>query len=618
MCGISGIISRTKRVSVEQIEQISSLLTHRGPDASGVWVSENGRMALGHQRLSIIDITDQSNQPYVSSSGKTVMVYNGELYNYKELTSKYNLKPKTKGDVEVVIELLEQEGANVLPEFNGMFAIAWIDIESGELSIVRDHLGIKPVYYSQAENGDLVFGSELRTILHSSDTHTIDRDALAQFLELGFFAGEKTILKNTKTLMPGQVIRFHDDELSISSYINRSYDTPPLNLNEDQALSSFDQLMSESVQRRMISDRRVGTFLSGGVDSSLVSIYAAKVSEQKISTYCVRPAISEYDESKYAREVAQRIGTDHHTIEISEAQMKSDVLEVLESQDAPFGDSSLIPTYVLCKQVNKEITVALAGDGGDELFMGYGMYNWADRLSRIPSPLRKLSHQVFKGIGPISGKDYSKYFNYSSSEDMAQHIISQEMNCFSARELHKIILNPDFNRQRVYTLNGSHGQRRPSEVQSLLDLEHYLPSDLLYKVDRASMANSLEVRVPFLDASLVEFALGLPLQFKRRNKTGKYLLKKTLEGHLPQDLIYRRKWGFSIPLHNWMAKELSFLIDEHLNEESIKDQKLFDPNYVADVVRKFKSGASHLYQRLWLLIQVVIFVKKYRDRIALG
>lgn len=609
MCGIAGIVDRSGPSSKVDIDRMCDLLIHRGPDAKGVWIEEGRSIAFGHRRLSILDISSASDQPFTSASGRIKLVFNGEVYNYKELIKAYDIKCRTSGDTEVVVELLDRFGLEALRLFKGMFAMAWTTLDTDEVFLARDHAGIKPLYYTEIRGG-LVFASELRAIASVFDSLKISLSNVKEFLELGFFGKDRCIYEGVKKVLPGEVITYKNHVLKKDCYSSYSIQKGSIS-NFRDAKNRFKQLMNDSVAHRLISDRPTGVFLSGGIDSSLVTHFASKVSDRKIDSYCVQMVDSAHDESRYAEKVAKHLGTDHHTIPIEEKTIKDELLNVLDLLDEPFGDSSIIPSYVLTKHVSDKVTVALAGDGGDELFMGYGMYNWPNRLERLPLVASKIGFHLFKRLSLKKQKDYSKYFNFSSKASIHQNTISQEMGCFHSTELSQIIRKPTEELELIYDRDlVDIDSLDPAEIQSYLDYKNYLPDDLLCKVDRASMYNSVEVRVPFLDKAMVEFAFSLPVHMKHHMGNGKIILKSVLEEILPKELVYRKKWGFSIQLDKWLLNEFSFLIDTFLSPSLIESISWLDNEYTQSIITRFRKGEHYLYMRIWLLIQLVSWMKK--------
>lgn len=611
MCGIVGILSRSQPVDPSALHRMTDTLTHRGPDQRGTWISVDGLTAFGHRRLSILDLSEGAGQPFKSTSGRTVLVYNGEVYNHSEIANKSiaHLNLKTTGDTEVVCESLEARGMRALDDLNGMYAMAWHDIESKRTYLARDHAGIKPLFYYPHDHG-LSFASELRALKSLHPELKEDLKTISSYLTLGFFSGADTAYKGVYKLRAGQTLTWDGNTHETSAKKALVAEKKSI-IDESKALDELDTLMRKSVSTRLVADRATGVFLSGGIDSSLVAMYASEVSESKVPTYCLKINGSPKDESGHAQAIADILGTTHHTIPLDERQIKDRLLNTLDHQDEPFGDSSILPTSVLTEFVSDHVTVALAGDGGDELFMGYGMYTWAERLSKTPIPMVPLAYRLLKWFGPKKDKEYSKYFRYDRRSLIPYNIISQEMGCFHHGDLSRLMPSQLIELPSAYSGEMTPAAiDSPGERQSYLDFLNYLPDDLLTKVDRASMQHSMEVRVPFLDKSIVDWAYALPVEFKVGEQGGKALLKKALARRIPNELVYRQKWGFSIPLHQWLLGDFDFLIDDHLSESALADIEWLDTTEVKRLVELFRSGHHYLYMRLWLLIQLVRWLKK--------
>ena len=608
MCGIAGFYS--KKFSRQQLEQMTCRLQHRGPDAHGYFFDENSGLGLGHRRLSIIDLSAAANQPFYSQDGRYVMIYNGEVYNYKEVAAKYNIQQRTTSDSEVIIEAFAKAGVDSINDLNGMFAIAIWDKQEEKLYLIRDRLGIKPLYY-YCDNGDFAFASELKAFDDFPFQRVINHDSVADFLYLGYIPGDTTIYQHFKKLLPGHYAIYHKGLLSSYPYWwPDSKLEPSVLTNEKEAKAQLKYLLETAVQYCMISDVPVGIFLSGGIDSSTVAAIAQAGSSIPVKTFSIGFTEEKYNESHFAGEVAKQIKSDHEEFIVTEEHAMHLADKMVDLYDEPYADSSAIPTYMVSQLARSKVTVALSGDGGDELFMGYGFYQWARRLE---NPLIKtLRHQLSKGLyyfGSNRIKRASSLIDYPTDRKKS-HIFSQEQYYFTAQELKYLLktkseitideYNCTFNR----TLSSI-------EQQSLFDIKNYLPEELLVKTDRASMAHALEVRVPLLDHRLAEFALNLSSSLKLNGNTGKYLLKQVLYDYLPEKLFSRPKWGFSIPLGKWLTKELYYMIEKYLNEKVINECRLVHPKPVQQLVKDFIKGKDYLYNRIWALI---ILHKWYKEK----
>ena len=609
MCGISGIYN-AKGVNEELNNIFIPVLNHRGPDASGVFY--NGKMALYHNRLSILDLSEAANQPFFSANGRYVMVYNGEIYNYKELAAEVlkNTYPgfnfRTTSDTEVIIEAFALWGPDFVKKLNGMFSFCIYDIKENVIFLYRDRLGIKPLFYS-FDGARLVFSSELKSfIAYKEHRLTINERALSLYLHQGFIPPPFTVYNEVKKVFPGQYLVLKEDKLSVNTYWSLKNKILPDHISDEStALKQLTYLVESSVDNHLVSDVPVGVFLSGGVDSSLITALAVKVSPLRINTFSIGFEENKFNESQYASKIAKYLNTNHHEYILSYKSALGLIDNLTEVYDEPFADSSAIPTMLVSHLARQKVKVTLSGDGGDELFMGYGAYRWAKRLQ---NPMLKRSRKmIHKMLSSASGKRKqraSNYFNYSGDTFLPSHILSQEQNLFSAEEtrmLMRIAPHTEMMRNKI-DIENLNRQLSPVEEQAFFDLHYYLPADLLTKVDRASMCYSLETRVPYLDHRIVEMAINLDQKLKLNKNTTKYLLKKILYQHLPQEFFNRPKQGFAIPLENWMSNELKEFVNDYLSEETIKKAGLIkNPHMVEKLKKQYYGGRTYLYNRLWSL-----------------
>jgi asparagine synthase (glutamine-hydrolysing) len=615
MCGITGFYTRNNPdfVSREELDKMTSCLVHRGPDAEGSYYTE--LIGLGHQRLSILDLSNDANQPMESHSMRYICVYNGEVYNFKEIAKDLNIELKTSSDTEVIVEAFAEWGVTFISKLNGMFSICIYDKQEQMLYLFRDRIGIKPLYYYWDGN-NFAFSSELKSLLQISYINSrrqINNSAINEFLHLGYIPEPNTIFSNIRKFPNGQTGIVSENGFRMESYwdiegtIRRNVIT---DINE--AKYRLNELITSSVTMRLVSDVPFGTFLSGGIDSSLVTAIASKVHNKKLNTFSIGFADSMYDESKYARNVAEYLGTNHHEYIVTEEDAKSIVLDMLDFYDEPFADSSAIPTMMLSKLAKQHVSMVLSGDGGDELFHGYGAYKWAKRLSTFPSKSFKDIVGLLLSIYPSNRHKRASYlYKYKDIANIKSHIFSQEQYLFSERELQKL-LNPDIIFDNSLEQDYSNFVRKltPEEAQAVFDLRYYLKDDLLVKVDRASMRYALETRVPLLDHRIVEFALNVDPKLKIVGGVQKFLLKEVLYNHIPREYFDRPKWGFSIPLKKWLSTDLSFLINDYLNESVINRFNVVENKEVVKLIKKFKSGHDYLYNRIWLLIILHKFLLK--------
>lgn len=619
MCGITGFIDFNSKSSKETLTDMTSCLAHRGPDGQGIYYTRtaSASIGLGHRRLSILDLSDVANQPMYSASGRYIIVYNGELYNFSDLKSKDpGFQWKTEGDTEVILELFAKFGTSSFSWLNGMFAIAIYDTTEEKIYLARDQAGIKPFFYFKDE-GKLIFASELKSIWACQQAEKqsleINKKAIPSFLHLGFIPEPDTIYKNVYKFPAAHfaVISCSKPTFELTRYwdADKHFLTNPIT-SETVALATYKELLFKSVGDQMVSDVPLGTFLSGGIDSSLVTAIASQISSKKINTFSIGFEETKYDESAYAEAVATKLGTNHHEFKVSVNDVLDLVPLLLDVYDEPFADSSAFPTMLVSKLARQHVTVALSGDGGDELFQGYGMYTWANRLNNpflkaIRKPLyysSKLMNDRYERAG--------KLFNYPDANRLNSHIFSQEQYFFSEQELSDLLVQPNLDFNNVNSTQ-YHANANPAEKQAFWDFEHYLKDDLLVKVDRAGMFYSLETRVPLLDKRLVEFALNLDYSLKVRKGYGrKYLMKKVLYELVPRELFERPKRGFAIPLKQWLKGPLSWMIQEYLNEDVISRHGFVHCKKVNDLLQRFRTGHDHLYNRIWTLIVLHWWLEK--------
>lgn len=618
MCGITGFFSKnnTNFVSKEELNLMTKALKHRGPDAGGIYFAE--LVGMGHNRLSILDLSPDANQPMESHSMRYVCVYNGEVYNYREIAKELDIDWKTNCDTEVILEAFSEWGITFINKLNGMFAIAIYDKQENLLYLFRDRVGIKPIYYYW-DGENFAFSSELKSLLHVNyirNHRQLNYSAIYEFLHLGYIPEPNTIYANIKKFPNGQIGIVSENGFRMESYwdiegaIRRNIIT---DLNE--AKFKLNELVHSSVRMRLISDVPFGTFLSGGIDSSLVTAVASQEYSGKLKTFSIGFEDSRYDESRFARNIANYLGTEHYEYIVTENDAKEIILDIWDFYDEPFADSSAIPTMLLSKMTKKHVSMVLSGDGGDELFHGYGAYKWAKRLNALPVKLfRRLIGNLMFAIPSNRFKRASLLFKYKNFNTIKSHIFSQEQYFFAESELEKI-LNPDLIFDNSLDQDYTNFVRKltPEESQAVFDLYYYLKDDLLVKIDRASMRYALETRVPLLDYRIIEFSLNIDPKLKIQKNIQKFILKEILFDHIPREYFDRPKWGFAIPLKKWLANDLSFLMNEYLNEKVINEFNIADFEQVSKLVKRFRSGQDFLYNRIWLLIVLHKFLIKNKE-----
>jgi len=613
MCGIAGYISLNNTITEQQLKDAAAAIQHRGPDADGFYFSAGSKLGLAHRRLSILDLSNAANQPMHSADTRYCIIFNGEVYNFKELTQQLSDKGaslKTTSDTEVILQLFIEKGVAAFALLNGMFALAIYDKQEQVLTLCRDHVGIKPLFY-YCSHDEVIFGSELKVIKSIKGKQlAVNEAAVPYFLHLGFIPGPPTIYDDVYKFPAGSYCQLN---LAADSYSNMAESIHPFWKPEDQIKSAplsdetiakkeLSALLYDSVEKQMVSDVPIGTFLSGGVDSSLVTAIAGKLTPHKIKTFSIAVDDGKYNESKYASAVAKELNTEHHEFHVKEKEVMAMVDRLLPAYDEPFADPSAFPTMMVSKLARANVTVALSGDGGDELFMGYNAYAWAKRLEHpVVAALRKPAYQASRLMSSRLERA-GNMFNYRSKENLCSHIFSTEQYHFSETELDEILTTPRYSFNELNTINVPAKKLSATEKQSLWDFKYYLKDQLLVKVDRASMQYSLESRVPLLDYRIVEFAFNLDPALKMHpNGNMKYLLKEVLYDQLPKQLFDRPKWGFTIPLSKWMRTDLFPLMDKYTSKELVEKYNFVKHDKVAVIKKDYLKGKDYLYGRLWLI-----------------
>ena len=605
MCGIAGFYSSSKKISESDLHSMTDVMSHRGPDAAGYFLNEEQTVGLGHRRLSIIDLSEAANQPMFSHSERYVTVFNGEVYNFKEIAKQLNISTRTTSDTEIIIEAFEKRGVEFVHLLNGMFAIAIYDKQEKKLFLFRDRLGVKPLYYFYNEN-TFAFGSEIKSLLKSkfvSENVLLNKKTVSTFLYAGYIPEPHTIYNSIFRLSAGSFATLDEQKFEIISYWKPEEKiTTQVKSDFKSAKEELKDLLTSSVRYRMISDVPFGTFLSGGIDSSAVTAIAQSISDKPVKTFSIGFKEAKFNESEHAKKVSQYLGTEHHEFRVTENDAIELVDRMMTVYDEPYVDSSPLPTMLVSKLARQHVTMTLSGDGGDELFMGYGSYDWAKRLN---NPLVKAFRQPLAfALSQFSDryKRGAQVFNYKNEIHKKSHIFSQEQYLFCENEL-KDLLKPDFKHEVLFD-EKFHTKRKLSaaEEQALFDIKYYLKDELLVKVDIATMQFSLETRTPFLDFRIVEFALNLSEDLKKKNGVAKYLLKEVLYDYVPKEFFNRPKWGFSIPLAKWLKTDLHYLIEKYLSEETVTTCNTVNFERVAALVTRFEKGEDYLFNRIWALI----------------
>ena len=606
-----------KEINRSLFENALSKMTHRGPDGSSVFFDEN--IALGHNRLSVIDTSVLANQPFFSNDKKSVIVFNGEIFNYRELRSQIianGASLQSASDTEVLLNLLNQNGLHGLNEINGFFAFAYYNFEKNEGIIARDRFGEKPMFYT-INNHQLFFSSELESITPFVKEKRMDETALQFLTELNYIPAPFTFFTNVKKLLPGNFIKFSRSEISIHRYYTLT--NPSAKITDEKiALGHVWNKLYTAVERRLVSDVPVAGFLSGGIDSSLVSGIAKQLNS-KYETFSLGFSENNYvDESNDAIFAAKYFNINHHVIKLKNDEILNNANEILNKSDEPFGDSSIIALYSLSKQVKGKYKVVLSGDGADEVFGGYNKHKalWLTRNKNFKNGLIKytgISHVLFpksrhtalgnkmrkveKMHGLLNRKEFERYwflatFNHSLTGNIFKNEQNQNEYYSYINALKNTALSNGFEKNFEY------------------DLQLVLPNDMLYKVDRGGMLNSLEIRSPFMDHELIEYAMSISANLKLKNNSQKYLLKHIGNNFLHPSIVNKPKHGFEVPLRNWLLGPLKIQVNELLNADLLSHQNIFDSNQIEKIILKMNSsnpGDSSLliwtllnFQKSWL------------------
>ena len=627
MCGITGFIGSENHHIEEVLDTMTDTLSHRGPDDRGIKVFKNHEnvVALGHRRLSILDLSKAGHQPMNFQS--LWIVFNGEVYNYKEIQEKLikaGYRFKSDSDTEVILKAWHYWGEDALKHFRGMFAFCMYDQETRDIKLVRDRVGVKPLYYSNTSEYFL-FGSELKALnAHPRFSKEIDSRSMGSYFQYGYIPAPYSIFKNTYKVNPGEIITYDckNGELSKRRYWEASdyYSKPKCQLSYHEAKQKLKTLLTESFEYRMVSDVPVGVFLSGGYDSSAVTALLQKDRTEKLKTFTIgfEEGNNEINEAK---QTAKYLGTDHHEMVCTTKEAQELITQIPYYYDEPFGDSSAIPTMLVSKFAKKYVTVALSADGGDEVFGGYGsyqnLYTKLKRLNAIPSMLKqpvsallnstekwipknnyRLKHQV-KGVSEsLNGNEIKEA--YTLFKWASRRPISMLQKLFNTEYLEHQLETVDFS-----------NMNDPIETAMLYDYQMYLPDDILVKVDRAGMSVSLEGRDPLLDHKIFEFAASLPRQYKFSPGSGKVILKDIVHEVIPKELMDRPKSGFSIPMSSWLKDGLHDVFEEYTNEHSLNKHFLFNSQYIKEQKKDFYNGELHYTPMMWKLLMFQMWWERW-------
>lgn len=626
MCGIVGIWDYKNKISRELLEKMCNALSHRGPDDAGIFIDEKNNIGFGHRRLSIIDLSPLGHQPMTNDNKTLWIVFNGEIYNFKEIRKdleKRGYKFESNSDTEVILKSYQQWGKEAVNRFRGMFSFAILDKEKEKLILCRDRVGVKPLYY-YLNNGLFIFASEIKAIIfHPRVKKEINFDALALFLKFGYIPEPHSIFKNIHKLEPGYFL-----EINRQGYIKKDkyWDAVDFYLkksdygkSEKDVEEELEKILIESFKLRLVSDVPVGIFLSGGIDSSLVTALLAKNTNYSLKTFTIGFQEQEYSEAGYAKKIANYLGTEHHEMLCTQKEALDIIPKLPEIYDEPFGDSSAIPTYLLSKFTREKVKVSLSADGGDEIFSGYNHYKLINnifcRINEIPSiflnpTLLSQGAKLFLKSSNLQNKIRKINKAIENKKDL-RHVFTTINSYWLKDEIVNLLIN-DFSSPETFFNNFKRiKDLDPITQMQAIDFKTYLPSDILTKVDRATMAVGLEGRDPFLDQNIIEYAAKLPLKLKYQKKQTKYILRKILDKYLPRELFERPKKGFVAPIDIWFKDKLKPLLKEYLNPKKIEQEKIFSGKIIEKELADYFSGNLVNVNRLWLLLIFEMWKEKW-------
>jgi asparagine synthase (glutamine-hydrolysing) len=626
MCGICGIIKKENSlINKEVLSKMNDSLIHRGPDEEGFFIS--GNVGLGMRRLSIIDV-ERGHQPIFNEDRSVCVVCNGEIYNYTELRDLLEKRGhifRSKSDVEVITHLYEEKGDDFVADLRGMFAIAIYDLNKKELILARDRLGIKPLYYT-LQHGEFLFASELKALLKYPDLDkTISYKALSDYLTLLYVPSPETIFENIYKLPPAYILKFRDGDVNLRQYWELDY-SKHRERKSEYYVESLSALLNESVKMHLMSEVPLGAFLSGGLDSSTIVALMSCCSSTPVKTFSVGFGVAGFNELKYANLVAEKFNTEHHEINIS-PEVISLLPNVVRHFDEPFADSSAVPTYLISEFARRQVTVCLAGDGGDELFAGYGWtrrQKFIEDYRRLPRSLRMIIERTLVNkdyFSDRSNRNFDKFRRFLFDAAMPiEKSFMRRKSCFTEtmkRSLLKDnILKKIDNYDSVSQILPYFSNNIENNIEKLLflDTKMYLPDDCLCKVDRMSMFHSLEVRVPFLDHKIVEFVSSLPFSCKMRGISSKYLLKRVMEKDLPRQILKQRKLGFTMPLNRWFRDDLSNYAKQLLNN-GCKLSGFINIGYVKWLIKEHNDNNQDFGSQIYALVVLELWLEsnQYED-----
>lgn len=649
MCGINGFYSKYSNNFDNIIVKMNSAISHRGPDTNGIWSDEDLGIVFGHQRLSIIDLSVAGNQPMQSNSGRFILTYNGEIYNHLEIRKelqKNNSNTKWHGnsDTETLLEAIDFWGIEItLQKIEGMFAFGLWDQKKSSLTLVRDRIGEKPLYYGwqgKGYNKIFLFSSELKALkIHPEFKGEINRDAIALQLRHNCIPAPYSIYKNIYKLLPGHYLELKESDLK-KSFLPSSKiywslsrtaiygNSNQLAINEIDIQKELEQRLKSSIKKQMVSDVPLGAFLSGGIDSSTIVALMQSQSSKPVKTFTIGFSENDYDESKYAKKIANHLGTEHNELYVSPKKAMEVIPKLATIYDEPFSDSSQIPTYLVSQLAKDNVKVALSGDGGDELFCGYNRYlmskNFSNISRLIPFTSRKILASVIQLISAQNWTKISKllpglnkHVNFADKIQKGSNVLKAKtlndyyyMLCSHWQNPTDVVINSKEPGTLLTEFKPDLTGLNSQQQMMVLDFITYLPDDILVKVDRAAMASSLETRVPFLDHKLIEYVCKIPHSLKFRNGQGKWVLRQILKKYVPENLTDRPKMGFGAPINFWLRGPLRDWAENLLNEKRLKEEGYFNQKIIRNKWAEHLSAKRNWQSDLW----DILMFQAWKDR----